>query len=200
VSLLTPVLGWFIRRAVLPGFVFVMVVFLTGLDGDLVLRTDMLVMFYLGGVAAVQKWDLCALDRYAVPCLILFLVACALVVYFRVADTTCLRLVSPLLIWPAASLLATRYARLGNWLARMSRFSFFIFLAHSVVLKASWIVYEKVSDQLPYEVYWLVTPFLAVALLVGVQTLGSKYVSRLFAFILGSRTRPIGQPPRRHSA
>jgi succinoglycan biosynthesis protein ExoH len=197
VSLLAPVLGWFIRRAMLPGFVFVMVVFLTNLDGYLVLRTEMLVMFYLGGVAAVQKWDLYALDRYAAPCLILFLVACALIVYFRIANTTCFRLVSPLLIWPAASLLHT--GRLGNWLARMSRFSFFIFLAHSVVLIASWSVYEKISDQLSYEVYWLVTPFLAVALLVGVQTHGSKRFPRLFRFILGSRTGPIGRAPRRQS-
>ncbi len=184
VSLLAPLLGWFIRRAVIIGFIAVIAVYLTNLDGHLILRTDMLVMFYVGGVAAVHQWDLRLLDKYAGICLIVFLGACAYVVHYKVANTTYLRFASPLLLWPASSLLVN--TRFGNWLAYLSRYTFFIFLAHSLVLIASWIAYKKAGASIPYQLYWLITPFLTTALLIAIYQLATKYCFPLFSFVLGS--------------
>jgi hypothetical protein len=86
-------------------------------------------------MATVRNWDIRALDHYAPILLAALFGVCAYVIYFRVANTNLLRLVAPALIWPAASLLA--FTAVGNWLARMSRYSYFLFLAHVPLLLGS---------------------------------------------------------------
>lgn len=187
-ALLAPLLGWLIRRAPWLGLVLVLAVALGNLDGLVVLRTEMLVTFYLGGLAAVYRWNLQALDRFALPCLVLFVAACAFVVEARVANTAWLGMVAPLLVWPATSLLVG--TRFGAWLARMSRHSFFLFLTHSVVLMLAWAVYGRLGQSVPYPLFWVATPILTTALLVSVHALGTRYLTGLFNLLLGARSVP----------
>ena len=106
-----------------------LLIFLNNLDGALILRDAMPIMFYVGGLAATRRWNLLALDRYALPCLGLLLVLCLCMVHFRIANTTYFRFIAPFLIWPAAALLHDTW--LGRWLQAHSRISFFLFLAHA---------------------------------------------------------------------
>ncbi|MGK7870019.1 acyltransferase family protein [Falsiroseomonas sp. E2-1-a20] len=187
-ALLAPLLGWLLRRAPWLGLALVLVVALENLDKELVLRTEMLVTFYLGGLAAVHRWNLQAWDRFAWPCLALFVAACAFVVETREENTVWLGMAAPLLVWPAASLLVG--TRLGGWLARLSRHSFFLFLTHSVVLVVAWEAFQHLGEPVPYPLFWVATPVLATALLVGVHALGTRHLTGLFDLLLGARTAP----------
>lgn len=187
-ALIAPLLGWLLRRAPGTGLVLMLAVTLGDLDGPLVLRTEMLVSFYLGGLAAVYRWNLQALDRLALPCFLLFLAACAFVVEARVANTAWLGMIAPILVWPATALLVD--TRLGGWLARISRHSFFLFLTHSVVLMVAWAAYERLDQPIPYPLFWVAAPVLTTGLLIGVHALGERYLTGLFNLLLGARTLP----------
>jgi succinoglycan biosynthesis protein ExoH len=183
--LLAPMFGLLLRRSPQLAVILISLVFLIDIDRGLVMRTSMPVSFFLGAYFAVGKFDVRALDRYAVPCLLLLLAMCAAILVFRVENTTALRLISPVLIWPAASLLLG--TRFGNWAARMSKYSFFIFLAHAPVLLLSWKLYGKYGSGIPYPLYWVATPVLTTALLIGVHRLFSTYIPAPFAWARGAR-------------
>jgi len=195
--LLAPAFGWMLRNFAWPGLILVGVVFFSNFDGLLVRRDLMAVLFYVGGMAAVRGWNLRLLDRYAVPCLLAFALACAGMVYFRIADTTYLRLVAPFLIWPAAMLLVGTQA--GSWLARMSKYSFFMFLAHAPVLMVTSVVYKRFGDALPYPVYWFLAPVAVTAFLIVIYQLAFAVMPRLFGILIGanaaSRPAPVAGPP-----
>lgn len=200
--LLAPLFGWMLRNFAWPGLVLVGVVFFSNFDGLLIRRDLMAVLFYVGGMAAVRGWNLRLLDRHAIACLLVFLLACAGMVAFRVADTTYLRLAAPFLIWPAALLLVG--TSFGMWLARMSRYSFFMFLGHAPVLMATSVLYKRYGDAVPYPVYWVLAPFFVTAVLVGVYHLGFAMMPRLFGLLIGassqSSTVPGKAEPAAHAA
>jgi succinoglycan biosynthesis protein ExoH len=199
ICLLAPVFGMLLRRSPELGLILISLVFLADFDRELVMRTAMPVSFCIGGYLAVRNFNVRALDKYAVPCLVLFLIMCAAIVIFRVVNTTALRLISPVLIWPAASLLLG--TRFGRWAARMSKYSFFIFLAHAPVLLLSWKLYLKYGQDIPYQVYWVATPVLTTMLLIGVHRLCTKYIPAPFAWARGvqlSRLRAHGVPASLH--
>ncbi len=187
---LSSVFAPMLRRAPVAGLVLVGLIFLLNLDGWLVLRTDMPVTFYLGALCAVQKVDMRRLDKYAPAFIAVFLVLCGLVVTFKVRNTTGLRLIAPLLIWPAASLLVE--TRIGRWLAGMSKYSFFIFLTHAPILAVTWFLYSKYGSTLPYPLYWTVTPWFTTALLIGIYGLCHASMPKLFAWACGTRA-PRGE-------
>jgi succinoglycan biosynthesis protein ExoH len=193
--LLAPLFGWLLRRFAWPGLVLVTAVFMFNLDGQFLLRDVMAVLFYIGGMAAVRGWNLRMFDRYALACLLLFLLACAAIVYFRVANTTYLRLAAPFLIWPATVLLASGQA--GRWLAGMSKYSFFLFLAHAPVLMLTWILYQRFGAAIPYPVYWVMAPVLVTAIVIGVYLLLDAAMPRVFRRLIGAGDRP---PQAAHAA
>lgn len=181
--LLAPLFGLLLRRSPLLAAILISLVFLADIDRDLVMRTAMPVSFCLGGYLAVCKLDVHVLDKYAVPCLLLFLAICVAIIVFRVENTTALRLVSPVLVWPAASLLIG--TRFGGWAQRMSKYSFFIFLAHAPALLLSWKLYARYGHAIPYQLYWFGSPVLTTALLIGVHRLCSAYIPAPFAWARG---------------
>ena len=186
---LAPLMGLLMRRTPALGFLLVCVFFLNNVDGPLVLRDTMPVVFYVGGVAACRKWNLQALDRYAVPCTVLFLLLCTWIVYFRVTNTTVLRLASPALLWPASTLLLG--TRFGGWCIRMNKYSFFLFVAHAPVLFGTWLVYKRFGQALglPYPVYWVSAPVLTTMLIVALYRIGMQLVPGFATVLLGGRIR-----------
>jgi succinoglycan biosynthesis protein ExoH len=197
--LLAPIFGALMRRSPLPGLIVISLVFLFDIDQALVMRTEMPVAFCLGGYLAISKFDVRALDKYAVPCLLLFVILCATIIVFKVDNLTPLRLVSPVLIWPAASLLTS--TRFGMWAERMSKYSFFIFLAHAPVLLLSWKLYLKYGKAIPYQLYWVAAPVLTTILLVGLHRLCAVYIPTPFAWARGAplpRLRTLGTPALVH--
>lgn len=181
---LAPVFGWLLRRAPWLGLALVVLVFFPNLDGPLLLRDVMGILFYVGGMAAVQEWDLRRLDRYKWPCLLLFVAICVAVVEFRVANTTYLRLAAPILIWPASAWLVT--TTVGGWLVRLSKYSFFLFLAHAPLLLATWLVYQRLGAPVPYPWYWVLTPWVVAAILIVVYRICMAVMPGLFSALVGT--------------
>lgn len=187
--IVAPLIGCLLRYTPWLGLVLVSLVYQFNLDGPFVLRDVMWPVFYCGGLAAVHKWNMRALDRYAALCLAMFLALCAYVIWFRVANTSTLRLVAPVLIWPAASLLVP--TAFGRWLAYMSKYSFFVFVAHAPVLLVTMFGYKLFEAYIPYPVYWVAAPVITTALLVGVYSAGVRAVPNLFNLVFGTRLTPL---------
>lgn len=185
--IVAPVLGWLLRRAAWLGLLLVLINFYYNLDGLFLLRDVMGPVFYIGGMAAIRKWDMQALDRYAPLLLAVLLGVCVYVIYFRVANTNVLRLVAPALIWPAASLLA--FTALGKWLAHMSRYSYFLFLSHAPLLLGISMVYKRVAGLIPYPVFWFLTPVLITAILVVVYKAAMRFMPDTFRLLIGDNKR-----------
>lgn len=181
--MLSPLFAMLLRRAPLSGLILVGLIFMLNYDGSLVIRTDMPVTFYVGGMCAVHKVDMRRLDKYAWACIILFVLLCVAVVEFKIQNTTGLRLIAPLLVWPAASLLVG--TRFGTWLAGMGKYSFFLFLMHAPVLMATWMIYSRYGAKLPYPLYWVAAPSVTTALLIGTYCVCSSHISTLFAWARG---------------
>lgn len=182
--ILAPLLGWFLRRAPWPGLVLVLLVFHFNLDGMFLIRNVMLPIFYIGGMAAVLTWDMRALDRYAPWLFALFVILCFGIVHFRVENTNYFRLVAPILIWPSASLLVA--TDVGRWLARMSRYSYFLFLAHAPVLLVVSVTYKRLSALIPFPVYWVLTPVVVTCVLIGAYKVLARVMPVTFNTLIGN--------------
>jgi succinoglycan biosynthesis protein ExoH len=182
---LSPIFGMLIRKAPGIGLVAVSLFFLTNTDGYLINRSDMPFAFYIGGLAAVYKWDLKALDKFAYPALFVFLAACAIAIVFAFRDITWLRLMAPFLIWPAASRLMDR--PLGEWLAHLSKYSFFIYVAHGALMRMSWIFYQKLLPSFPVPLFTVIAPFAIVASCIVLYKTINRLIPRQLNWALGAR-------------
>lgn len=187
--LLAPFMGYLLRNAATTGLLMVVTLFWFNFDGNLVLRNEMAIMFYLGGMAAVQKWNIKRLDRYAGLCLVLFLAICARIVIFKVANTTYLRFFAPFLLWPATALLVD--TRLGTWLAARAKHSFFIFLLHAPVLVLTYAFYKGANQFIPYALYWFVAPVLTTWGLIVLHRSWMKSRSFRFSWIFTVKTAKL---------
>lgn len=180
-----PILSVMIRKAPWMGLILLMLVFGSNIDGVIILRPTSLILFYIGGIAAVYKWNVLALDKFAVHCFIVFVSLCIGIITLRIDDNTFLVVVAPFLIWPAARLLVE--TRIGAWAIKYSNYSFFIFAAHAPLLVASWWAFTHFTPQLPYPVYWLTMPFIVVVLLKFIYDYAMKIAPRAFNTIVGAR-------------
>lgn len=184
-SMLAPLFGLLLRHAPWPGLGVVFCVFWFNWDGWIVLRTAMALTFYLGGMAAVGNWDMRRLDRLAWPLLALFLILCAAVVLFEIEDRRYLRLLSPVLVWPAASLLLGTVV--GRLLVDLSRYSFFTFLIHAPILSVLWLVYQQFDRVGSYWAFWLAAPVITVVVSALVCELSCRGMPRTVNLLTGGR-------------
>jgi succinoglycan biosynthesis protein ExoH len=193
-SLLAPLMGILLRKTPYLGLLLVLAVYWFNLDASLVLRNSMLVTFYLGGLAAVRKWDLRRLDPFAPGLLAAFATMAVAIVVFHIHNREWFSLVSPFLVWPSMALIVD--SRIGRLLLRYSKASFFTFLAHGPLLIAAWILFSKYCAGLPYVVFWLVTPLIVVPLCVLGHVVLLNLLPRLSVVLLGRRiAKPEGQMP-----
>jgi succinoglycan biosynthesis protein ExoH len=199
--LLAPLFGIVLRSAPWLGLILISVIFVNNLDGLLILRGPMPVMFYLGGMVALRNWNLFALDRYALPCLAVFLGLCSAIVILRVPNTVYLRIVAPFLLWPSVSLL--QGTRVGCWLQVQSKYSFFIFLAHAPLVLLLSMAYNKVGQGVPYPLYWCITPIIVVTILTKIYCTGMLVCPVYFAPMIGLKqpsatlVHPVSMPVAR---
>ncbi|WP_143870482.1 acyltransferase family protein [Catenovulum sediminis] len=100
VSLLSPIFWLFLKRIPYLGLAVVLVVYYFNLEGPFVLRNSMLVSFYIGGLAATQKWPLTYLDKHARLLFCILITFCAAMVIFEIQNRELFRLLSPFLVWP----------------------------------------------------------------------------------------------------
>lgn len=163
-ALLSPIFGFVIRRLPYWGLAVILVIFALDLDGVLVLHDHLMVTFYIGGLAAVRKWDLKRLDKYAVPLLISLLACSVFIAIAKIENIDWLRVLAPFWLWPCFSLIEkSRYA---DVLVRWSKTSFYLFVTHGPLLTVLWKlyeVYEPISGRVPYGLYWVMAAIFAVA-------------------------------------
>lgn len=182
--LIAPIMGMFLRHSPVMGLLLVVTIFFNNLDGEFVLRNGMALMFYLGGMVALGKWNMLGLDAFAPFAFVLFVGICVAMVVLRINNTTYLGIVAPFLLWSMASRVVD--TRIGKWMQSMSKYSFFIFIAHAPILFATWFVYRKVAAYVPYELYWVVTPVVTTAFLVAVYKGAMAIAPAVFSSIIGA--------------
>jgi succinoglycan biosynthesis protein ExoH len=177
VSLLSPIYWLFLKKTPYLGLVAVLIIYYFELDGSFVLRNSMLVSFYIGGLAVSQNWTLTYLDRYARRLCLIFVSLCILIVVFNIKNRELFILLSPFFVWPSLSLITN--TKLGVFLFKNSSSSFFTFLAHGPIITGLWLVFQRIPIEIPYFVYWFLTPPITVYLTI----LFSGYFKRLFPAI-----------------
>lgn len=190
--LLSPLIGLMLRRAPLAGLALVSTVFLFDMDGQLILRNTMAVMFYIGGMAAVGQWDVKKFDRYAPHCALALLVLCAGLLMFRVEDRTLIYIAAPLLVWPMAALLQD--TAFGRWAAHHSGYSFFIFLSHMPLIEIVRRIYLHVDHIVPQPLFIYGVPFLLIALLIQLYKALDVLMPKTFSLMVGGRSRRTAPP------
>jgi succinoglycan biosynthesis protein ExoH len=193
--LLAPLLGCIIRTVPVLGLLGMAIIFGNNQDGDLVFRGSSFIVFYIGGMAAVHRWNLLAWDRYAKPLIAIFVLVCVGMMILKVEDNTFLVLVSPFIIWPAASLLAG--GRVESLAIRYSKYSFFIFAAHMPFMELSWWGVITHMQFIPYIVYWVITPIATIAILVITFEVAVRCMPKVFNVMIGARTSKPKQVERR---
>lgn len=193
--LFVPVLSVVIRKAPWIGFAVLALVFGTDMDGQLIFRASSLLLFYIGAAAAVYRWNVLALDRYAKLCLAILAVMCLVIIGFRIDDNTVLVMAAPFLIWSAASL--CNGTRLQAAAMRMSHYSFFIFAAHMPLIGLAWWYVKVQARWVPYPLVWFGLPLLICAGLIKAYDVAIKLAPRAFNVAIGARLRQRAAADRR---
>ena len=187
ISLVAPIMWMFLRHRVTGyvGLLLLLLVYYYDLDRLYVLTNDMYITFYLGGIAAARNWNLKCLDRFAKWIAALLIVICIVIVQYKLIHKDAFVLLSPLLVWPSMSLIMN--TRLGNALNRYASCSFFVYVVHAPVILTLWLVYQSISIEMPYALYWCASPILAAGLCVLANMGLSRFTPRLAEWVSGGR-------------
>lgn len=185
ISMMAPLIGWFLRNAPVAGLALVVAIFYPNLDGYLVSRDTMPINFYIGGLAAIQSWNLRALDRYWPACLAAIIVSAIVIGYGNILDIRWFTGVAPFLVWPVASVLLGTPA--SAWMGRMSKSSFAIFLSHAPLLVVFWVAFEHFGSEAYYPLFWLVAPFVAIAAALAIRKAAYALMPRAASLAYGAR-------------
>jgi len=146
----------------------------------------MAINFYLGGMAAVMAWDLKKFDRLALWFLSIFIIICAIIVFYKFTDYRWLRLLSPFLIWPFSSVVAK--FNFGKVIAGCSRYSYFIFLTHVPIISILWVIHNRIADRNDYYMFfWLFVPVFVVFTSQFLYHFLDRTVPNIRVVVLGGR-------------
>lgn len=182
---LAPVLGLAIRSTPWLGLAVITIIFGTNQDGHLILRGSSFILFYIGGMAAVGKWNVLALDKYAKYLLAAFLLMCLGHIVFEGQDNTYLVMSAPFMVWSSMSLLQN--TRVEAWAMKWTKYSFFVFAAHMPLLVLSWWFVLNHARWVPFPVYWFAAPLVTIGALAWVYDFAMQYAPTAFNFAIGSR-------------
>jgi len=190
--ILAPLFGWLLRNGPLVGLALVATIFYCNYDNYLIIRGTSAIMFYMGGLLAVKKADLLALDGHRLPLLVLFAGICLSIVLLRIDNINVAAMPGPFLVWPAFKYLSG--TRIGQLASRYGKYSFFIFLAHAPLLQVALLLYTHyLSTVIPHGVFWLVAPTVIVAGLIVTYDRAMAAAPRVFAMLVGGR---VAKPAR----
>jgi len=186
-ALLAGLLSSWLRRWPLAVVIGVHVVFgMFNLDGNLLLRDDMPVMFFAGGALACVQADLTKLDGQWRALLVVFSVAS--LAHVLTGDSTMvpfLRMVSVLGVWPAFGALSE--TRFGVWLAAQSPYSFWVFASHAPVMKALRQCWNPAALGVPDALFWLWGPPVSIAIGVLTFRVAARVAPGFTGLLVGGR-------------
>jgi succinoglycan biosynthesis protein ExoH len=167
------------------GLAVIIIIFTFNLDGYLVLRDSMYVAYYIGVLAARQKWDLKMLDQYAYPLFTLFIMGCVFVIYNKIDHSDAMSIVTPFLVWPILSKIT--YTRVGDFLVDNTRHSFLLFLSHTPIMFIFYQLYLRIDNNIPYLVFWLVTPIITTFIILKFLPKTEQFFPPLYRISTGQR-------------
>ena len=185
VTLMTPLFWLFLKRIPYLGLLIVLTVYYFDLEGGLVMRNNMLVTFYLGALAATQKWNLYLLDRYFAILFLIFICACLIITTYRIDNRELFVILSPFLVWPFFSRIVN--TNVGDILNKYSKNSFFLFLSHAPILFILYKAYETVSMQIPYYVFWCAAPIITILIANPMVAKTRQWLPNTSQILLGGR-------------
>ncbi len=195
--LLSPILAFLMRRFALPTLaVLLLITAVPDVTIFIVQKKSILFSFSLGIALALHRVDVKALDPFALPIMLLTLVASAALatgLYFTGPEFTfwlslsrnLLAVFGAIGFWASSALLIR--SRLGQRLAQTGSLSFWIFCAHYPLLVLMWMVWNKAGPDF-YPAFYVGATLVAFVILVVSNTQVRKHLPALYALLTGSRS------------
>lgn len=193
VAVLAPLFGYFMRHRPFLGLFLVTGFFMSNMDGHLVNRNTMAVLFYVGGLAATRQWNVKRFDHLAIPALGLLLTACLGMMVLHVENHVYIYLIAPFTVWPASSLLMN--TKIGNWAEKYSKYSFFLFLSHMPLIHTVEYLSANYGPGAIQGQYIIWTFLIVTAATPVIYKAAMHLVPDTFSFLIGgraSKARPAG--------
>lgn len=184
---LAPLFGYFLRHRPVLGFVLVFGIFMNDFDRRLINRDSMAVLFYLGGLAATSRCNLTRYDHLGKYALAVLLLVCLATMYLRIDDYVYVYLTAPFAVWPASSLLLG--TRVGEWLVDKSKYSFFLFLSHSPLIRIAELFYAKFVPGMSSNLYIVIAFVVIVTVTMLIYDVLARLIPTTFAFLTGGRSQ-----------
>ena len=163
----------------------VTVIFASGIDGVLIMRNEIAINFFVGFLIFRSGFKPTALDAYAVPCLMAAIAAGLLLAIFPHLFRMPFMLMSPWLVWPAASL-ATRLKGFDT-IRRQASSSIAIFVMHAPILMVIWALFGKALTGGEYFAMWLLAPILVISIALMVYRIVHRLAPGVARWSFGSR-------------
>ncbi len=185
IAVLAPFYWMIFKKIPYIGFAVIVIIFAFKLDGALILRDSMYVAYYLGVLAATQKWDLKALDKYAYPLFAVFIMGCIYLIYNKIDNSDAYSIVAPFLVWPILAKLT--YTRVGDFLVNNTKHSFLLFLSHTPIMFIFYQLYTRIDNNIPYLVFWLATPIITTFIILKLLPKTEQFFPPLYKLSTGGR-------------
>ena len=175
ISLIAVAISRIVRANVIPVIAVCVLIAEYNLDGNLILRTPMLIAFFIGAAMAIYKVPLDALDRGLPYFAALLLVTCLVHYYYPSENSGLLiSILGGLAMWTLTSLVGRSVTM--QKLARLAKFAFPIYLIHGIILFGVLALGVQISNSFVGLAMWLVLPL--------VIAIGSALLFRLFSLVL----------------
>lgn len=183
--LLAPIFGFFMRKYPAVGAIVVLSIFMSDMDGHLINRNTMAVLFYIGGLIATSNVDVKKYDHLGKYSLILLFITCLGTLYYRYDSYVYVYLTAPFAVWPASVLLLN--TQFGEWLEKKSKYSFFLFLAHMPLQRVIDLGIHKFFPWMSQGVFTVVTFLATIFIAFVVYDVAVKIMPTTFCFMIGGR-------------
>ena len=185
IAVLAPLYWQLFKKIPYLGFAVIIVIFAYDLDGPLITRDSMYAAYYLGILAATQKWDLRMLDKYAYPLFALYVMGCIFMIFYKIDNRDAYSIIAPFLIWPILSKIT--YTRAGDILVDNAKPSFLLFLSHVPIMFIFYQLYMRIDNNIPYLVFWLVTPVITTFIIIKFLSKTEQISPPLYRLSTGGR-------------
>jgi succinoglycan biosynthesis protein ExoH len=174
-ALLSPIFGFLLRYGGFLGLTLIIAVGFANLDGFLVLRNDVAILFAMGGLAAIRQWDIFRLDAYALYAAIGAGLVVSLFVLIGWENRMPYAVAIAPLVWIGSARLPA-FTKSWAWLSRYAGASFFIFLSHVPLLHLLRGALKLLGVSSSHFFVWTAS----TALLIVLQVQLWKWLSRRF--------------------
>ena len=175
-----------VRANVIPVIAVCVLVAAYNLDGNLVLRTPMLIAFFIGAALAIYKVPLDTLDS-GLPYFALLLVVACLAHYYYPSDSSGLliSILGGLTVWTFTARVDRSPAM--QKLVPFAKFAFPIYLLHGIILFAVLAMGIEITNSFAGLALWLVLPLVIAAVSALAFRLFSLIMPQLASFVTGGR-------------